>query len=166
MRDLARPEWNPVYYHRADAVGIGFDRTASGSNAVAQYAGPVAKRFASLKTVPERDLLWFHHVPWDHRMASGRPLWDELVTHYSRGVAQVADMQRAWATVAPLVDAERADEVTAMLGVQRREAQWWRDASVAYWQSIAKRPLPAGEAAPPESLEAYTRQSHRFAPGN
>ena len=166
VRDLTRPEWNPVYYHRADAVGIGFDRTASGSNAVAQYAGPVAKRFASLKTVPERDLLWFHHVPWDHRMASGRPLWDELVMRYSRGVAQVADMQRAWATVAPLVDAERADEVTAMLGVQRREAQWWRDASVAYWQSIAKRPLPAGEAAPPEPLEAYTRQSHRFAPGN
>jgi alpha-glucuronidase len=166
VSDLARPEWNPVYYHRADAGGIGFDRTASGSNAVAQYTPPVARRFGSLATVPEADLLWFHHVRWDHRMASGRTLWDELVTRYSRGVAQVAAMQRVWATVAPSVDAERAAVVTAMLDVQRREAQWWRDASVAYWQSISKRPLPKGEASPLETLNAYKRRSFPYAPGN
>jgi alpha-glucuronidase len=73
---------------------------------------------------------------------------------------------RVWATVAPSIDAERADEVTAMLGVQHREAQWWRDASVAYWQSISKRPLPAGEVLPPETREAYKRRSIPFAPGN
>jgi alpha-glucuronidase len=166
VSDLARPEWNPVYYHRADAGGIGFDRTASGSNAVAQYTPPVARRFGSLATVPEADLLWFHHVRWDHRMASGRTLWEELVTRYSRGVAQVAAMQRVWATVAPSVDAERAAVVTAMLDVQRREAQWWRDASVAYWQSISKRPLPKGEASPLETLNAYKRRSFPYAPGN
>lgn len=166
VADLARPEWNPVYYHRADAAGIGFDQTVTGSNAVAQYAAPVANRFASLKTVPEANLLWFHHVLWDHRMASGRTLWNELVTRYSRGVAQVTDMQRSWAAIAPSIDAERSAEVTAMLGVQRREAQWWRDASVAYFQSIAKRPLPIGESPPPETLEAYKRRSSPYAPGN
>jgi alpha-glucuronidase len=93
-------------------------------------------------------------------------LWDELVTRYSRGVAQVAAMQRVWATVAPSVDAERAAVVTAMLDVQRREAQWWRDASVAYWQSISKRPLPKGEASPLETLNAYKRRSFPYAPGN
>ena len=66
--DLDRAEWNPTYYHRATADGIGFDRTASGSNAVAQYAAPVRDRFASLATVPDEHLLWFHRVPWDYRL--------------------------------------------------------------------------------------------------
>jgi len=57
VHDLARPEWNPVYYHKADATGIGFDRTSTGSNAVAQYARPVAALFADPKTTPERNLL-------------------------------------------------------------------------------------------------------------
>src|SRR3546814_9414584 len=69
--DLDRPEWNPTYYNRADARGIGFDRTASGSDAVAQYAPPVARRFADLGTVGDDYLLWFHHLPWGYRMASG-----------------------------------------------------------------------------------------------
>ncbi|HSC13977.1 MAG TPA: alpha-glucuronidase family glycosyl hydrolase, partial [Gammaproteobacteria bacterium] len=94
--DLERAEWNPFYYHRADGDGIGLDRTASGSNAVAQYAPPVARRFASLETVPDEYLLWFHRVPWDHRMRSGRTLWEELVAHYDRGVAEVAAMQADW----------------------------------------------------------------------
>ena len=166
VSDLARPEWNPVYYHRADAAGIGFDRTRTGSNAISQYAAPVAKRFGSLKTVPEANLLWFHHVPWDYRMASGRTLWDELVSRYSLGVTQVAGMQQKWSTIAPAIDADRAAEVSAMLAVQRGEAQWWRDASIAYFQDIAKRPLPAGEVTPTGSLDTYKRRSFPFAPGN
>ena len=166
VSDLARPEWNPVYYHRADAAGIGFDRTRTGSNAISQYAAPVAKRFGSLKTVPEANLLWFHHVPWDYRVASGRTLWDELVSRYSLGVTQVAAMQQKWSTIAPAIDADRAAEVSAMLAVQRGEAQWWRDASIAYFQDIAKRPLPAGEVTSTGSLATYKRRSFPFAPGN
>ena len=100
-----RADWTPVYYHRADAQGIGFDRTASGSNAVAQYAAPVAAQFGDLKRVPEDYLLWFHHVPWDYRMHSGRTLWDELVYRYTRGVDVVREMRKTWDELAPLVDA-------------------------------------------------------------
>src|SRR5262249_31556355 len=95
----------PVYFNRADAHGIGFDRTATGSNALAQYAPAAAAQIGNLTQESERFLLWFHHVPWDHRMSSGRTVWDELVVHYTRGVQRVADMRRTWAGLAGLIDA-------------------------------------------------------------
>lgn len=166
VSDLARPEWNPVYYHKADASGIGFDRTKNGSNAIAQYAPPLAKRFADPRTTPERDLLWFHHLPWDYRLASGETLWDGLVHRYDRGVAYVAGMRATWEGLRPLIDAERFAQTQTFLAIQQREAQWWRDASIAYFQSIARRPLPAGAAPPPERLEAYKMRKFPYAPGN
>ncbi|AOF96676.1 alpha-glucuronidase family glycosyl hydrolase [Sphingobium sp. RAC03] len=166
VSELARPEWNPVYYHKADASGIGFDRTKSGSNAVAQYAAPLAKRFADPRTTPERDLLWFHHLPWDYRLASGETLWDGMVHRYDRGVAYVAGMRATWDELRPMIDAERFAQTQTFLSIQQKEAQWWRDASIAYFQSIAKRPLPAGAAPPPERLEAYKMRKFPYAPGN
>ncbi|PVM81087.1 alpha-glucuronidase family glycosyl hydrolase [Caulobacter radicis] len=160
-----RADWTSVYYHKADKAGIGFDRTAKGSDAVAQYAPPVAAAFSDLARIDEKDLLWFHHLPWDYRTKSGRPLWDELVARYSRGVKAVDGMQATWADLAPYVDAERHGEVATYLAVQRREAQWWRDASVAYFQSINGLPLPKGEAPPPLSLEAYEAMAFPYAPG-
>ena len=166
VSELARPEWNPVYYHKADASGIGFDRTKSGSNAIAQYAAPLAKRFADPRTTPERDLLWFHHLPWDYRLASGETLWDGMVHRYDRGVAYVAGMRATWEGLRPLIDAERFAQTQTFLSIQQKEAQWWRDASIAYFQSIAKRPLPSGAAQPPERLEAYKMRKFPYAPGN
>ncbi|MHA6720089.1 alpha-glucuronidase family glycosyl hydrolase [Sphingomonas sp. RS6] len=166
VSDLARPEWNPAYYHRADANGIGFDRTASGTNALGQYAPEVAKRWGDLKTVPDSLLLWFHHVPWDYRMRSGETLWDSLVEHYDAGIASVEGMQHRWAELKGKVDARRWAEVRDFLGIQRQEAQWWRDASIAYWQSLSKRPLPAGHAAPPHPLAYYETIRTPHAPGN
>lgn len=166
VSDLARPEWNPVYYARADATGIGFDRTRTGSDAIDQYAPAVARRLADIATTPERDLLWFHHVGWDSRLASGRTLWDELVIHYDRGVAYVAQMQQNWATLAPFIDADRFAETRVFLGIQRREAQWWRDASIAWFGSIAKRPLPAGHAPPEHPLSYYEALKFPYAPGH
>ncbi|MCT8272575.1 alpha-glucuronidase [Xanthomonas translucens pv. undulosa] len=162
----ARPDWDPVYYHRADRNGIGFDRSATGSNAVAQYAPPLARRFGDLRTVPEDYLLWFHHVPWDHRMASGRPLWEELIGRYDHGVAQVARMRATWAGLAPYVDAQRYRQVADFLAIQQREAQWWRDASIAYWQQVSGRALPPGTAPPPHPLAYYQSLSFPYAPGN
>ncbi len=161
-----RPDWDPVYYHRADRQGIGFERGSSGSNAVAQYAPVLAQQFDDLSRVPERDLLWFHHVPWDYRMASGRTLWDELVWHYARGVDDVAGMRATWAGLSPYVDAMRYQQVASFLAIQQQEAQWWRDASIAYWQSINGLPLPAGEAAPPHPLSYYQTLKFPFAPGH
>jgi alpha-glucuronidase len=165
VSDLARPEWNPVYYHKADARGIGFDRTASGTNAVAQYAPQVAAAFADRKRVPEELLLWFHHLPWDYRTRSGRTLWDELVTRYDRGVGAVTAMQATWRGLEAKVDPRRWAEVRDFLAIQRNEAQWWRDASIAYFQSISKRPLPAGHAAPRHDLDWYKAIKTPYAPG-
>jgi alpha-glucuronidase len=160
-----RADWTSVYYAKAGADGLGFDRTAKGSNAVAQYAAPVGACFADLKCVDEKDLLWFHHLSWDYRLKSGQTLWDGLVTHYSRGVAGVGQMQKTWSSVASYVDAERHAEVADFLEIQHDEAQWWRDASVAWFGSFSKRPLPAGEKAPAHSLEYYEGLSFPFAPG-
>ncbi len=160
-----RPDWDPVYYHRADVQGIGFDRSATGSDAVVQYAPPLARRHGSLAEVPEQYLLWFHHVAWDHRMASGRSLWDELVIRYGRGVDEVKAMRGTWDTLAPYVDAARHREVAAFLAIQQQEAQWWRDACVAYFQSLSGRPLPAGQPDPAHPLSYYQSLSFPFAPG-
>ncbi|WP_434212548.1 alpha-glucuronidase family glycosyl hydrolase [[Pseudomonas] boreopolis] len=161
-----RADWTSVYYHRADRDGIGFDRSASGSNAVAQYAPPVAARFGDVATVPENLLLWFHHVPWDHRMASGRTLWDELVAHYDRGADYVAAMRRTWDGLAGRIDPERHAQVAAFLAIQEKEARWWRDASIAYFQTFSQRPLPAGAAPPAHPLDYYESLQFPFAPGD
>jgi alpha-glucuronidase len=166
VSDLKRPEWNPVYYARADATGIGFDRTATGSDAIAQYAPPLAAKLADPATTPERWLLWFHHVGWDRRMPSGRTLWDELVTHYDKGVTTVGDMRRTWANLSPYVDPERFAKTATFLDIQQHEAQWWRDASIAWFGSISRRPLPPGAAAPAHPLAYYEAQHYRFAPGS
>ncbi|HVJ37554.1 MAG TPA: alpha-glucuronidase family glycosyl hydrolase [Stenotrophomonas sp.] len=161
-----RPDWDPVYYHRADRHGIGFERGSAGSNAVGQYAPVLARQFDDLATVPERDLLWFHHVPWDHRMPSGNTLWNELVLHYGRGVDQVAAMRSTWAGLSPYVDPQRYQEVASFLAIQQDEAQWWRDASIAYWQSINGLPLPAGQKPPSKPLSYYQSLKFPYAPGH
>jgi alpha-glucuronidase len=161
-----RADWTPPYFHRADAQGIGADRSAGGSNAVAQYAPAVASLFNDPKLTPEKYLLWFHHLSWDYRLASGRTLWDELVMHYTHGVDCVRRMQATWAALAPYVDAERYDDVAAFLAIQEKEAQWWRDATLAYFQSVSGRPFPAGYAPPERTLQEYEAMSFPNAPGN
>jgi len=161
-----RADWASVYYHRADRNGIGFDRSATGSNAVAQYAPPVAAEFGDVKRVPEKYLLWFHHVPWNYPTRSGRPLWDELVHRYTHGVDEVKRMRGTWAGLEGRVDPERFEQVAAFLSIQQKEAQWWRDASIAYWQSINGLPLPAGYGHPAQSLEFYKALEFPHAPGN
>jgi sialate O-acetylesterase len=161
----ARADWTSVYYHRADAQGIGFDRSAKGSNAVAQYAPEVAAQFGSRERVPERYLLWFQHLPWDYKMASGRTLWDEITLHYTAGVESVRSMRKTWAGLASFVDKERYDEIAGFLAIQEREAQWWRDACIAYFQSFSHRPLPAGVAPPAKTLAEYEAIAIPYAPG-
>lgn len=166
VSNLARPEWNPVYYHKADAQGIGFDRTRTGSNAVAQYAPAIAKMLAKPETTPEQDLLWFHHVPWTYKLKSGETLWDGMVHHYDRGVDYVTRMRATWESLRPYVDAERFAETQSFLGIQEREAKWWRDACIAYFQSKSGLPLPAGSAAPAHDLRYYEALSFPYAPGH
>lgn len=163
--NLERADWNPIYYHRAGRDGIGFDRTAKGSNAVAQYAPEVARRFADPKTTPPELLLWFHRLPWDYRMPSGRTLWEELVAHYDHGVAKAAAMQAEWQRLKPFVDAQRFADTAQRLAQQHVEAQWWRDASLAYFQDVSGLPLPAGVRKPAHSLDHYKSIRFPYAPG-
>jgi alpha-glucuronidase len=162
---LKQADWNPAYYNRADRSGIGFDRTASGSNAVAQYFPPVAAQFANLSSCPDKYLLWFHHLPWTYRMPSGETLWRSLTDHYALGVDQVTQMQRSWASLAPLIDRERFEKTAEFLTIQHREATWWRDASVLYWSSVSGLQPPAGYPVPAHDLGYYEALNFPDAPG-
>ena len=153
---LSRADWTPAYYHRADTLGIGFDRTASGSSkAVEQYFGPVRDRYASRATVPDSVLLWFHRVGWKERMRSGRTLWDELVHRYNEGVDSVRSMQRSWTALKGKIDDERFAEVRGFLAIQEKEARWWRDAVLQYFQTFSRLPIPASYPRPAHSLDYY-----------
>lgn len=153
-----RDDWNPVYYHKADAFGIGFDRTKTGSNTVSQYHAPVRRQFENVETCPEKFLLWFHHVAWDHKMKSGRTLWDELALQYQDGVYWVRATRSQWAGLASAIDAEQHAAIAARLAIQERDAIWWRDASLVYFRTFAKRPLPQGVEPPAKTLADYKAQ--------
>ncbi len=162
----SRPDWSSLYYHRADAVGLGFERTATGSNALAQYAPQVAAKFADIDHCPEEFLAWFHHVPWDHRMASGRIFWDEFCLRYQMGVDTVRSWQKIWHGLAGQIDDPQFSQVEALLARQEREACQWRDACLLYFQQFSHRPLPAGVEPPLHDLAFYEAIQLHYVPGN
>ncbi len=163
--DLERPDWNPCTYHRADKHGIGFDRTARGSHALGQYAPAIAAQWSDPATNDPRLLLWFHHVRWDAPMPWGGTLWEALVRRYDRGVKGIDAIAEEWASLAPAIDPERHAATAADLAIQRKEARWWRDASLAYWQSLNGLPFPPGTTPPAKPLSAYQALTFPEAPG-
>lgn len=163
--DLGRADWTPYYYHRATRDAIGVDRTPSGTDAVSQYAEPLRSRWSNLNTTPDELLLWFHRLPWTHEMKSGQTLWEELVAHYERGVAEVHELQKSWESLEGQIDEDRHHEIAQFLAIQAKEAKWWRDASLAYWMSVNELALPEGSEEPPLSLEDYKAMEFPYAPG-
>lgn len=151
------PHWDAKDYHKADETGIGVDRTSKGSNVVNQYAKPLAEILENLNTCPQKDLLWFHHLPWDYKMPSGKILWDELVAYYYKGVDEVRGMRKLWDSMEGKIDAERFNHVKQLLKVQEDEAIWWRDGCVLYFQTFSKRPIPSQHEHPQHTLEYYKR---------
>ncbi|WP_368112114.1 alpha-glucuronidase family glycosyl hydrolase [Bacteroides nordii] len=151
------PHWDAKDYHKADETGIGVDRTSKGSNVVNQYAKPLAEILENLNTCPQKDLLWFHHLPWDYKMPSGKILWDELVAYYYKGVEEVRGMRKLWDSMEGKIDAERFNHVKQLLKVQEDEAIWWRDGCVLYFQTFSKRPIPSQHEHPKHTLEYYKR---------
>ncbi|KPH13296.1 alpha-glucuronidase [Chryseobacterium sp. ERMR1:04] len=148
-----RPDWMPVYYHKADENGLGFDRTKSGSNAVSQYFSPLNMTFGNIETCPENLLLWFHHVPWNYKMKDGKTLWEELCFKYDSGVKNVREYQKIWDTMEPYVDAERFKQVQSKLKIQSKDAVWWKDACLLYFQTFSKMPIPYDIERPIHELE-------------
>ena len=130
-------EWKPVWYHKADAQGIGFDRSSTGTNAVEQYRAPFNTLYNQIETCPEELLLWFHHVPWTHRMHDGQTLWQSLCRHYRQGVDSVDGFARTWQQMAPYVDAQRHREVSERLAHQQENAREWCDHCLRYFQQFS-----------------------------
>jgi len=166
VSNLSRPEWNPVYYHKADKNGIGFDRSKTGTNAVSQYAPEIQQLFDNLETCPEKDLLWFHHVSWDYKLKNGQTLWNGMALKYQEGVNQVKEMQNTWNKTEKYVDAERFKEVKMLLEIQYKEAKWWRDACLLYFQQFSGKELPKEVEKPVQTLEYFKSLKFTFAPGN
>jgi len=148
-----RKDWTPPYFHQADSLGVGFNRTKTGSNAVSQYHEPVASMFNDVNSCPEIYLLWFHHLPWDFKMKSGRTLWDEICDHYNTGLQQVKQFKKTWEKVQPYVDPERFVDVKEKLGMQQNNAQLWNDGCVLYFQKFSRKPIPGGIEQPVGKLE-------------
>lgn len=140
--DGAREDWLPRYYHRADSIGLGFDRTTQGSNAVSLYVQPLDSIFNEIETCPENLILWFHHVPWDYKMKDNNIMWDELCYKYNSGVQQVRDYQKSWDRLEPYVDKQRFEDIQSKLKIQSKDAVWWKDACLLYFQTFSKRPIP------------------------
>lgn len=163
--DEGRADWTSVYYHRADSSGIGFDRSTSGSNAVSQYHPPVKQQFNDIEKVPEKYLLWFHHVEWDYELDSGRTLWEGLVHHYYSGVDSVRRMQDTWESVEGYIDEQRYTHVARLLEIQEKEAAFWRDACVLYFQQFSGRPIPETYPKPDHPLEYYQDPLNKYVPG-
>jgi alpha-glucuronidase len=143
---FVRDDWSPVYYNRADSVGLGYDRSPTGSNLTAQYFPTLAAKYGDVDTVPRNLVLWFHHVPWDHRMSSsGRKFWDELVYRYQTGVQYVTWLRETWDSLEPHLDARRFAEVRAKLALHEADAADWRDTSVNYWREFSGMPVPVDD---------------------
>ena len=131
-------EWCPVYYHKADRQGIGFDRTTRGTGATRQYREPYSTIYDRPTTCPEQYLLWFHHLPWTYRTLSGRTLWEEMQYRYQRGVSEVEDFCAIWQQVRPCIDEQRWQEVDKKLQKQLADAREWRDVCLKYFGSFAE----------------------------
>ena len=134
-------EWCPVYYHKADAKGIGFDRSSKGTDAVGQYPEPYRSLYDNIETCPEEYLLWFHHVPWTYRMKSGSTLWQELCMKYNMGVAMVEVYRDYWHTSAKQYMKGHEQEwqhTDSLLNVQLENAKEWRDTCLKYFQTFSK----------------------------
>ena len=162
----SRADWNPVYFHKADAAGIGFDRTQKGSNYLSQYAPEIRKQYEDINTCPEEYLLWFHHVSWNHTLKSGRTLWEEMCYKYYIGVEAVRAMQKEWNSTKKFVDADRFQQVQQLLAIQEKEAVWWRNSCLLYFQTFSKMEIPAGYEKPDQTLEYYKSLQFPLAPGN
>lgn len=134
-------EWCPVYYHKADAQGIGFDRSSKGTDAVGQYPEPYRSLYDNIETCPEEYLLWFHHVPWTYKMKSGNTLWQELCMKYNMGVAMVEVYRDFWHTSAKQYMKGHEQEwqhTDSLLNVQLENAKEWRNTCLKYFQTFSK----------------------------
>jgi alpha-glucuronidase len=153
LEKSGRPDWTSIYYHRAAENGIGFDRKGGMSDALSLYSPEIQKAWGDPQTMDLNYLLWFHHLPWDYKLPTGKTVWNELMTRYYEGVEDVEAMQKDWNGLKGEIDREIFENVKGRLAIQYKEALWWRDACYLYFKEFSKRPLPAGLEEPKRILE-------------
>ena len=138
-----RRDWLPVFYNQADADGIGFDRTkATGTDNTSQYVPAFGGVMEDVKTCPDKYLLWFHHVSWNHKCQTGRSVWEELCYRYQNGLNEARQMQRQWNSLEGAIDQDIFRDVQTRLMTQTRDAEWWKDGTLLYFQSLNKKAFP------------------------
>lgn len=157
-----REDWLPRYYHKADSIGVGFNRTdhyeasttqSTGSGNTQQYPEPYRSMYNDMDKCPEELLLWFHHVPWQYNMKNGKTLWVNLCHNYDQGVREAQSFVKTWKKQKKYVDPKIYQEQLWRFERQAKDAQWWRDACVLYFQQFSKMPLPKGSPKAKHSLE-------------
>lgn len=153
----SRPDWEPAYYHKAAADGIGFNRTTTGSNNVSQYNEPLKSIYNNVETCPDNLILWFHHLPWDYKMKSGRTLWNELCYTFEEGIQEARSFIGTWESVEKYVDPYRYGQIHDKLVRQAKDAIWWRDALMLYFQQYSKMDIPADCTQPQHTLDELRR---------
>jgi len=153
LTKAARPDWTSIYYHRADSIGLGFDRTGNLSNAVKLYSKEIYETWGNAEKCDLNYLLWFHHIAWNKKLSSGNTLWEELCFRYYNGVVEVEKLQKDWLKLQPFIDKETFISVNSRLKTQQKESIWWRDACVLYFKEFSKMSIPSSLTPPNRSLE-------------
>jgi alpha-glucuronidase len=148
-----RPDWTSIYYHRADTLGLGFNRTNTGSNALGLYSPEIQALWNNPKTCDLNYLLWFHHIAWNEKLSTGRSLWEEICFRYNFGVQKVEKMQSDWESLKPNIDAQIFADVKGRLASQHYESLIWRDACLLYFQTYSKMGIPAQYPKPLRTLD-------------
>ncbi len=151
----AREDWMPRYYHKADSIGLGFDRSTTGSNAVGQYAQELADKFNDKTTCPPEYLLWFHHIGWNEELATGRTLWQELCQHYKSGLDGADSLSATWQGLKGKIDDNLWAEIDGKLQIQKADARWWHDGCLLYFQQFSKMDIPQGTVLNLDSLKNF-----------
>ena len=159
-----RADWTPPYYHKAAADGMGFDRTTNGSNNVSLYPEPLASTFNDVNKCPEKYLLWFHHVGWTQKLPCGETLWNRLCHKYDEGVRSAESFQATWAKIAQFIDKERFEQLRIRYDRQAKDAWWWRDACLLYFQTFSNLPFP--KDCPPARHDLETLKKYHLAIDN
>src|SRR5574344_966121 len=149
--------WRPVYYHKADTLGIGFNRTDRGTNAVSQYRVPYNALYNNLDSCPEEYLLWFHHVAWTYKLHDGQTLWNELCHKYETGVNTVIRYNQLWNNMKPYIDSDRYRNVSNKLKQQLINAVKWKESCLLYFQTFSRMPFPQDIVSPSHTLKEYLR---------
>ncbi|MEP7323390.1 MAG: alpha-glucuronidase family glycosyl hydrolase [Saprospiraceae bacterium] len=157
-----RADWTATYYHRADSLGLGFDRTSRGSNALSLYKPEVQDQWNDQDHIPLKYLLWFHHVAWDKKLTTGNTLWQEMCKRYYTGVNDVDGFIQSWHSIQSYLDPEIYAAIETKLQRQRWEAEWWRDACLLYFQQFSKMEIPASYPKIKRSLEEVKKLTELY----